>query len=428
MMRVAVVGSGGREHALAWKIAQSPRVREVYCIPGNGGTATEFENLPSPGDDFTAWADFAVKQEIGLTVVGPEAPLTQGIVDCFERRGLRIIGPTAAAARLEGSKIFAKEFMGRHGIPTSPFLKAESPEEALQAVRHGGLGFPLVIKADGLAAGKGVVITDTRQEAERVIRLMMEQRSLGQSGDRVILEQFLRGEELSFLVFSDGLHILPMSPSQDHKTIYEGDTGPNTGGMGAYSADWLLSQEDRQRILDSIVLPTIEGMAAEGTPYRGVLYFGLMMTEGGPQLLEFNARMGDPETQPILFRLQTDLLEVFEAILDQRLDRFTLSWDEGCSVCVVLASGGYPGSYETGKQISGIREAEQLPSVKVFHAGTALQDGRVVSAGGRVLGVTAKGPNLKSAINTAYRAVDSIHFHNMHFRRDIGHKGLLREP
>jgi phosphoribosylamine--glycine ligase len=426
-MKVLVVGSGGREHALAWKIQQSRKVTRVYCEPGNGGTAGETRYVSAGISRIGELAYFAKREQIDLTIVGPELPLTEGIVDRFESEGLRIIGPSAAAAKLEGSKIFAKEFMQRHRVPTSTYIVTSSPVQAAASIRQGGFSFPLVIKADGLAAGKGVVIAKNLEEADSTIQKMMQERVLGAAGERVIIEEFLQGEEASFLVFSDGVHVLPMVPCQDHKAVFEGDLGPNTGGMGAYSADWILSPELHQQVMKTIVTPTIQGMAAEGTPYRGILYFGLMLTDNGVKVLEFNARLGDPETQPILFRLQSDLVDIFEGLLERRLDRVNLRWDEGCSICVVVASGGYPGKFEKGKEINGLAEAEAHPNVKVFHAGTEIKNGRVVSSGGRVLGVTAKAKTLQSAIDLAYKATQEIHFDRMHYRRDIGRKGLNKE-
>jgi phosphoribosylamine--glycine ligase len=426
-MRVLVVGSGGREHALVWKILQSKRVTRVYCEPGNGGTAKE-TGCPQHGiSRIEDLADFARHEGIALTIVGQELPLTQGIVDYFEKQKLPIIGPNLAAARLEGSKLFAKQFMQRHQIPTSPYLETGSAAEARSAVDDGRFGFPLVIKADGLAAGKGVVIANEAQEAHLAIRQMLEDKVLGSAGNRVVIEKYLRGEEISFLVFTDGVHILPMVPSQDHKRVFDGDCGPNTGGMGAYSTDSLVSPELCNLIMDRIVHPTVLGMAVEGNPYSGILYFGLMLTEEGPQVLEFNARMGDPETQPVLLRLRSDIVDVFEGILEKKLDRVHVQWSTGCGICVVLASGGYPHDFEKGKPISGICKAESLSGVKVFHAGTRLNDGDFVTSGGRVLGVTAHAENLRSAIDLVYRAVELIHFDNVHYRKDIGMKGLNRD-
>jgi phosphoribosylamine---glycine ligase len=424
-MKVLVIGSGGREHALVWKIQQSNKVTQVFCAPGNGGTAREARNLPLAVDQINELAHWARQEKIDLTVVGPELPLTLGIVDHFKEIGVPIIGPTAAAAQLESSKIFAKEFMQRHHIPTSPYVSTASPVEAVALVRNGGFGFPLVIKADGLASGKGVIIVQDLKEADLAIQQIMQARVLGKAGERIIVEQFLHGEEISFQVFSDGVHFLPIVPSQDHKTVFDYDLGPNTGGMGAYSDDRLLSLELHQQIMKTIVSPTIEGMAAEGMPYRGILYFGLMLTPDGIKVLEFNARLGDPETQPTLFRLESDIIDVFQAILERRLDQMQLRWDQNCSVCVILASGGYPGKFEEGKSINGIEEAESLGNVKVFHAGTETREECLVSRGGRVLGVTAKAETLRFAINMAYKGVEKIYFDKMHYRSDIGRKGII---
>lgn len=425
-MKILVVGSGGREHALVWALRRSARGPKIYCAPGNGGTAQEAVNVPIGADSIEDLAAFARQQGIDLTVVGPESPLALGIVDFFAAQGLRIVGPTAAAAQLEGSKGFAKAFMQRHGIPTSPYLQTDSFEEARMAVRNGRFGFPLVIKADGLAAGKGVVIAKDSAEAESRIEQILQARVLGDAGRKIILEQFLTGEEVSFLVFSDGRNALPMVPSQDHKTVFDNDQGPNTGGMGAYSTDWILTPAVHREVMDRIVMPTLQGMADEDMPYRGILYVGLMLTRQGIYVLEYNARMGDPETQPVLFRLQSDLIDVCEALLEGHLDQVGLRWDSQSSICVVLASGGYPGKYEKGVEISGVRQAESSADLKVFHAGTEVCDGRLLTAGGRVLGVTARAPDLKDAADLAYRAAGAIRFHHMHFRRDIGRKGLAK--
>ena len=423
-MKVLIIGSGGREHALAWKISRSPRVEKVFCAPGNGGTASIAENLPLAADNLPGLTQFALDRSIDLTVVGPELPLVLGIVDRFQSQGLSIIGPTAASARLEGSKIFAKDFMKRHQVPTAGCVVCDSPEDAMGSIRRAELGFPLVIKADGLAAGKGVVIAEDRQQAESAVERMMLQRLFGEAGERVLLEECLKGREASFLVFSDGEHFLPMVPSQDHKRAFDQDRGPNTGGMGAYSADGILSSEEQKEVVQAIVGPTIRGMAAEGTPFRGILYVGLMLTPDGIKVLEYNVRLGDPEAQPVLFRLENDLLEVLQAIQGQNLNEVRLRWDSASSVCVVMASGGYPGKYPTGKPIRGVGEAEAAEHVKVFHAGTRLQDGRLVTAGGRVLGVTAKDRDLPSAIARVYRALERVRFEPMHFRSDIGSQGL----
>jgi len=423
-MKVLVIGSGGREHALAWKIARSPLVDKVFCAPGNGGTASIAENVPLAVDDLPGLMRFAADHAIDLTVVGPELPLVLGIVDRFQTHGLSIVGPTAAAARLEGSKIFAKDFMKRHRVPTAACVVCNSPEEATESIRRGDLGFPLVVKADGLAAGKGVVMAQDRQQAESAVEQMMGRRVFGEAGDRVLLEECLTGREASFLVFSDGEHCLPMVPSQDHKRVFDRDRGPNTGGMGAYSADGILSSEEQREVLQAIVEPTIRGMAAEGSPFRGVLYVGLMLTPGGIKVLEYNVRLGDPEAQPVLFRLENDLVEVLQAIQGQTLDSVRLRWDSACSVCVVLAAGGYPGKYPTGMPIHGVEDAEAVGQVTVFHAGTRLQDGQLATSGGRVLGITAKDADLPSAVARVYRALERVRFEPMHFRSDIGRQGL----
>ena len=423
-MKVLVIGSGGREHALAWKIARSPLVDKVFCAPGNGGTASIAENVPLAVGDLPGLTQFVLDRSIDLTVVGPELPLVLGIVDRFQSRGLAIVGPAAAAARLEGSKIFAKDFMKRHHVPTAACQVCNSLEEALESIRRGDLGFPLVVKADGLAAGKGVVIAQDRQQAESAVEQMMRRRVFGEAGERVLLEECLRGREASFLVFSDGEHFLPMVPSQDHKRVFDRDRGPNTGGMGAYSADGILSAEERREVVQAIVEPTIRGMATEGSPFRGVLYVGLMLTPDGIRVLEYNVRLGDPEAQPVLFRLENDLVEVLQAIHTQTLDSVRLRWVSACSVCVVLAAGGYPGKYPTGKPIQGVGDAEAEGQVTVFHAGTRLQDGQLVTSGGRVLGVTAKDADLPSAVARVYRAVERVRFEPMHFRTDIGRQGL----
>ena len=423
-MKVLVIGSGGREHALAWKIGRSSLVDRVFCAPGNGGTASIAENVPLAVDDLPGLIRFALDRSIDLTVVGPELPLVLGIVDRFQSQGLPIVGPTAAAARLEGSKIFAKDFMKRYQVPTAACEVCNSHEEALGFIRRGDLGFPLVVKADGLAAGKGVVIAEDRQQAESTVERMMRQRVFGEAGERVLLEECLRGREASFLVFSDGEHFLPMVPSQDHKRVFDRDRGPNTGGMGAYSADGILSSEEQREVVQAIVRPTIRGMAVEGSPFQGVLYVGLMLTPDGIKVLEYNVRLGDPEAQPVLFRLENDLVEVLQAIHGQTLDSVRLRWDSDCSVCVVMASGGYPGKYPTGRPIQGVDDAEIVGQVKVFHAGTRWQDGQLVTAGGRVLGVTAKDADLPAAVARVYRALERVRFEPMHFRSDIGRQGL----
>ena len=425
-MKILVIGSGGREHALIWKLRESQRTKEIYCAPGNAGIAQEAECLPvDPGRPQEILA-LAQRLSADLTAIGPEAPLVAGVVDEFEREGLAIIGPTRAAARLEGSKIFAKQFMQRHQIPTAGFAVAEGFEDAVKAVDRFPL--PVVIKADGLAAGKGVVIARARQEAVRVLDQFMRQRTLGDAGRRVVIEECLTGEEASFIVLTDGRSILPFPPARDHKPVFDDDQGPNTGGMGAYSDDSILDARHRSEILRRIVTPTLEGMAAQGAPYRGFLYCGLMLTDDGPKVLEYNVRMGDPEAQPLMMRLRSDLVEILLALRQSQLGVIEARWSPNPAVCVVLASEGYPGQYGTGKAITGYEAAEALGGVKVFHAGTRFVDHQLVTSGGRVLGVTAVAESLPTAIQRAYAAVRKIRFEGMHYRRDIGAKELERLP
>ncbi len=423
-MKVLVVGSGGREHALVWKIAQSPRVTRVYAAPGNAGTAERAENVPIGAEDVDALAAFAEREGVDLTVVGPEAPLVLGIVDRFRERGLRIFGPTAAAARLEGSKAFAKAVMERCGVPTAEYREFSDPGEARAYVRERGA--PIVIKADGLAAGKGVTVARTVDEALAAVDAIMVERRFGEAGARVVVEECLQGEEASFLAFCDGKNVLPMASSQDHKPVFDDDQGPNTGGMGAYSPAPVVTPELFDEILETVIRPTVEGLAREGTPYVGVLYAGLMIQDGRPKVLEFNCRFGDPECQPIVMRMKGDLVPVLEACIDGTLDRVSLEWDPRPAVCVVMASGGYPGSYAKGHEIHGLDEAARLEDVVVFHAGTRREGDRVVTAGGRVLGVTALGEDIPAAIRRAYQAVERISWEGVHYRRDIGRKALRR--
>ncbi len=423
-MKILVIGSGAREHALTWKLRESGLMEEIYCAPGNAGIAQEAECRPVDVSNPAQILELANELKADVTVVGPEAPLVAGVVDEFKRAGRVIIGPTRAAARLEGSKIFSKQFMQRHSIPTAAFKVAESFDQAVKALSEFGL--PVVIKADGLAAGKGVVIAHTREEAEKTLDEFMRQRTLGSAGEKVILEEALRGEELSFIVLTDGRAILPLVPTQDHKAVFDDDQGPNTGGMGAYSEDSILDEPLRAEIIRTIVAPTLVGMAVEGTPYHGFLYCGLMLTSQGPQVLEYNVRMGDPEAQPIVMRLRSDLAELLVALSEDRLATLEPHWSPNPSVCVVLASRGYPGKPEVGKVITGIDAAETRGGVKVFHAGTKFQDFHLLSTGGRVLGVTATAEDLPRAIACAYSAVGKINFEGMHFRRDIGAKGLKR--
>ena len=421
-MKVLVVGGGGREHALAWKIARSPRVDRVYVAPGNAGTALVAENVPIGAEDVEALAGFAEGEGIDLTVVGPEAPLVQGIVDRFRERGLRVFGPSASAARLEGSKAFAKAVMERYGVPTAGYREFTDPEAARAHVREHGA--PLVVKADGLAAGKGVTVARTVEEALAAVDAIMVDRAFGEAGARIIVEECLEGEEASFLAFCDGRRVLPMASSQDHKPVFDDDQGPNTGGMGAYSPAPVVTPELFDEIMETVMRPVVEGLARDGIPYVGVLYAGLMIRDGRPKVLEFNCRFGDPECQPIVMRMKGDLVPVLEACIDGDLDRVSLEWDPRAAVCVVMASGGYPGSYRKGIEIRGLDEAAALEDVVVFHAGTRREGDRVVTAGGRVLGVTALGDDIPAAIRRAYEAVERISWEGAHYRRDIGRKAL----
>jgi len=423
-MKVLVLGSGGREHALVWKLRQSPQVEQVFCVPGNAGIAQEAQleggNILAPAE----MAALAERLDADLTVVGPEAPLVAGVVDEFQARGLRIVGPTRAAARLEGSKIFAKQFAQRHRVPTAEFVVCESLADADRHLAR--FGFPVVLKADGLAAGKGVVVAADERQADTTLEKMLTGELVGDAGQRVVIERFLAGEEVTFTVAADGKTALALAPTQDHKPVLDNDQGPNTGGMGAYCDDAIVSPQLRQRILDEIVHPTLAGMAAEGMPYHGILYFGLMITAQGPQLLEYNVRFGDPETQALMMRLASDLAPLLEATARGRLESMRPEWSPGATVCVVIASGGYPGEFQRDKLITGLAEAEALAGVKVFHAGTRFENDQYFTAGGRVLGVTAPGSNLRKAISRAYAAAEKIRFEGMHFRRDIGKKGLLK--
>jgi phosphoribosylamine--glycine ligase len=416
-MRILVLGGGGREHALIWKLRQSAREPEILCVPGNAGIAREATCIPGDLKSVDELVQLAHRIEPDLTVVGPELPLSLGVVDEFERRGLAIFGPTQKAALLESSKAYAKELMQRFHIPTAHYAICRTPAEVQDALSL--FSTPIVVKADGLAAGKGVVIAKTREEASQVAGEMLSRRFVGEAGTQVVLEEFLQGEELSFLVFSDGNTVVPLVPSRDHKRVGDGDTGPNTGGMGAYSSDSLLDATMREWLIHHIALPVVEGLKNEGTAYKGVLYIGLMMTARGPMVLEFNCRFGDPEAQAVLFRMESDLVVVCEAVANGSLHADMLRWSPQPSVCVVLASGGYPGSFTSGKVISGLEDAEKVPGVKVFHAGTAHSGDQIVTAGGRVLGVTARGADLASAADRAYEGVSKIRFDGMQYRHDI---------
>src|SRR6266851_5282193 len=424
-MKVLVIGSGGREHALVWKLRQSPRVTHVYCAPGNGGIAAEAECLAADIKSVDSLVAVALQVRPDLTVIGPEMPLTQGVVDEFSRRGWPVFGPSKAAARLESSKSFAKEFMQRHRIPTPNYAICNSLEEVRAALPH--FHPSIVVKADGLAAGKGVVIAKNKDEAASVASEMLSGKMLGEAGARVVLEECLAGDELSFLVFSDGERVAPLVAAQDHKRVGDGDTGPNTGGMGAYSTSTIIDDKMRDWLVTHIARPVVDGMKAEGSEYRGVLYCGLMMTARGPMVLEFNCRFGDPETQPILMRLESDLVEAMEASIDGRTSDGDFKWSNDAAVCVVMASGGYPGSYEAGKKIIGLEEAAKLDGVKVFHAGTSNRDDAFYTSGGRVLGVTARAAELQTAVQRAYEACAKIGFEGAHYRKDIAARALKKK-
>jgi len=423
-LKVLVVGGGGREHALAWKIAQSPLVAKVYAAPGNPGIARHAECVPMAADDVPRLVDFAASQRIDLTVVGPEAPLVAGLADELARRGLLVCGPSRAAAQLEGSKVFTKNILAKYGIPTAAFRIFDDYDEAEQHVLTRRL--PLVIKADGLAAGKGVAVAGTYEEAVSFLRDVMENRVFGEAGARVVVEDCLVGEEASYIVFTDGERIVPLPTSQDHKRIGDGDTGPNTGGMGAYSPAPVVTPEVERRALTEIFEPLLAGMRAEGTPFRGILYGGLMIDRGAPKLLEFNVRFGDPEAQPLFVRLKSDLVPLLVQCAQGKLTDAAMEIDPRPSVCIVMASGGYPGAYGKGFPIAGIAEAEQDGLVQVFHAGTAMKDGRLVNSGGRVLGVTAMDDDIRKAIARGYRAVDKIQWEGAYYRTDIGKRALQR--
>lgn len=427
-MRVLVVGSGGREHALVWKLRQSPELGELFCAPGNPGIATLADCVAIDPSNIVELADFAEKLSISLTVVGPELPLALGLADEFSKRGLPVCGPSQAATELEASKAWAKEFMRKHQIPTADFRIANTLEEAQGAIRDGALGFPLVVKAHGLAGGKGVSVAATAAEALKAVEHMMTGRAFGSAGKRVVLEQHLVGDEVSFFALSDGNKVLPLASAQDHKRALDGDHGPNTGGMGCVCPATMLTAESMKRILQEIVLPTVSGMAADGRRFQGVLYCGLMLTAEGPRVLEFNARFGDPEAQSLLPRLRSDLLPLLREVADGNLGQHKLEWHREPSVTVVLASGGYPDHYEVGKPIQGLDASGSLSleGVHVFHSGTREVEGRLVSGGGRVLSVTAVGQNLKTAIERAYQAIERIRFEGMHYRKDIGQKALAR--
>ena len=419
-MKVLIVGSGGREHALAWKIAQSPLVTRLCCAPGNGGTLAVAENLPIPEKDIAGLLEFAVMEKVDLTIVGPELPLSAGIVDEFEKRGLRIFGPSRRAAELESSKVFAKNFMDRHRIPTARFKVAESHAQAAKILKSGEFSCPLVIKADGLAAGKGAVVCNSPKKAEDTAREMMVDRKYGDAGARIVIEEFLRGRELSFIVISDGTRVQPLVTTMDHKAAYNGDLGPNTGGMGAISPSPFVNESLLDEIMETIIYPTVTRMLEEGRKLKGVLYAGLMLTADGPKVLEYNCRFGDPETQPQMLRLESDLLELILAACNEDILRAEVVWNRQPSACVVVASGGYPFKYEKGKMISGLPEAMKTQGITIFHAGTRQEHGVYYTNGGRVLGVCASEPTLGDTLKVIYETIQTIYFEGMHYRRDIG--------
>jgi phosphoribosylamine--glycine ligase len=426
-MNILIIGSGGREHALAWKAAQSTHVDKVYVAPGNAGTASEakVENIPIGAEDITALIHFAKETQIGLTIVGPEAPLVAGIVDEFMAQGLRCFGPSQGAAQLEGSKAFTKDFLARHHIPTAAYQNFTDTEAAIAYIHQQGA--PIVIKADGLAAGKGVIVAMHEDEAVNAVQDMLAGNTFGEAGHRVVIEEFLEGEEASFICMVDGKHILPMATSQDHKRVGEADTGLNTGGMGAYSPAPVVTPHIHERIMGEVIEPTVRGMAAEGHPYTGFLYAGLMIAaDGSPKVIEYNVRFGDPETQPIMLRLKSDLVSLCDAALDGQLDHISADWDPRAALGVVMAAGGYPGSYEKHKPIHGLESGDN-DEVKVFHAGTVSKDGQILTSGGRVLCVTALGQTVSEAQARAYARVANIHWDGAYFRRDIGYRAIARE-
>src|SRR5882724_3594118 len=424
-MKVLVIGSGGREHALVWKLRQSPRVSQVYCAPGNGGIAEEAVCVAADVKSVESLVAAAEQIRPDLTVVGPELALALGVVDEFTRRGWRVFGPNKAAAQLESSKSFAKEFLKRHRIPTAHFAICDSIDEVLADLPH--FSTPVVVKADGLAAGKGVVICRTKEDAASAAAEMFSGKTLGEAGRRVVLEEFLQGEDLSFLVLSDGERVAPLVAAQDHKRIGEGDTGANTGGMGAYSTDSLLDVQMREWLITHVAKPVIAGMKQEEMEYRGILYCGLMMTARGPMVLEFNCRFGDPETQPILMLLESDLLDAFEASIEGRVSEGDFKWSSDATACVVIASGGYPDAYEGGKPVTGLKEASQVEGVKIFHAGTSKRNNEYITSGGRVLGVTARAKDLGVALDHVYQAAGKIRFDGMYYRKDIGARALVKK-
>ena len=421
-MKVLVIGSGGREHTLIWKIIQSPKVSQVYCAPGNAGISRLARCIDIDVGNIDKLVDFAQKEKIDLTVVGPELPLSKGIVNEFNKKGLRIFGPSKKAAEIESSKVFSKYLMKKYNIPTANYEIFQNIEEAFDYIKK--QIFPLVIKADGLAAGKGVFIVKNLNQARDALNTLMEGKKFGEAGRQVVIEEFLEGEEVSILAFCDGKTVIPMVPSQDHKKIFDNDQGPNTGGMGAYSPVPFYPDELEKRVLEEILKPTVKGLQREGKEYKGVLYAGLILTKEGLKVLEFNARFGDPETQVILPRLKTDLIDILNAVIDSTLHKINIQWEDNAAVCVVVASGGYPGKYQKGKVISGLERLEKMKDVIAFHAGTKFQDGEIITSGGRVLGITAWDDTISKAKERAYKAVKEIYFEDMYYRKDIAAKAI----
>lgn len=423
-MKILVIGSGGREHALSWKLARSPSVRKIYCAPGNAGIADVAECVAIDSGDISSLIEFARRKAVDLTVVGPEAPLSEGIVDRFEKQGLKIFGPGKKAAEIESSKSFAKRLMQRYNIPTAAgkaFTRFESARKYINKMPP-----PIVVKADGLAAGKGVMVCQSRESALDAVSQMMKEDSFGEAGRKVVIEECLTGEEASFIAFTDGEHVLPLPPSQDHKAVYDNDQGPNTGGMGAYSPPPLVDAVMQQKIMAEIMIPTVQAMAAEGRPYKGVLYAGLMIERDRAKVVEFNARFGDPETQPLIMRIKSDIVPIMEAVVDGGLDKYRIEVDERFAVCIIMAAEGYPGAYEKGLPITGLDTVRRMKDIEVFHSGTAIKDGVLVTSGGRVLGVTGLGNTIYKAISKAYEAASKIRWQGLHYRSDIGEKAVKR--
>lgn len=423
-MKVLVIGSGGREATIAWKLSQSEKVTEIFIAPGNGGTLAYGQNINIKADDIDSLEKFAIENQIDLTVVGPEVPLTMGIVDVFEKSGLRVFGPSKLAAQVEGSKDFSKNIMKKYNIPTAEYATFTEYEKALSYVKEKGA--PIVIKADGLAAGKGVIVAMTEEEAINGLSDIMQDKIFGASNAKVVIEEYMDGEEASILAFTDGKTIIPMVSSQDHKRIFEGDKGPNTGGMGTYSPAPVVTKEINQKVYDTVLKPMIDGLKSEGIVYKGILYAGLMIKDNEAKVVEFNARFGDPETQVVLPKLKSDLFDIFMAITDEKLDQVDIEWSDDATVCVVLAADGYPGSYEKNKLITGIENAEQK-GLLVYHAGTVEKDGQIYTSGGRVLNVVAKAPTIKDAVDKVYKDIDEIKFENKFYRKDIAHRALNRK-